>query len=374
MFAQAIERVDGAPGAGDAVEVVDPRGRFLGRGFWSPGSAIPVRMVVRDEDEQLDALALVRRVERAKARRERLGIPAERSDAYRLVHAEGDDLPGLVVDVYRDVAVVQITTRGIKRHEEEIFGAIARVAGARSVVEVPAGRAQAKEGIEVERRVVRGPDVEHLAFRDRGFEMVIEPTSTQKTGYFLDQTENRDRVEALAGGRRVLDLYGYVGSFALAAARGGATRVESYDSSAAAVAQGASIAHANGLSETIRHVRGDVRRVLSSLSQEGARFDLVVVDPPKLAPSVKHLRRAKAAYRRLNSRVFGVVEPGGIVATCSCSGALRADEMLRLLALAARDAKRRVRLLHLGSQGMDHPVPAAFPEGRYLKCAFLEVS
>lgn len=374
MFAQAIEHVDGAPAEGAVAEIRDPKGRFLGRGFWSPNSAIPIRIVTRDEDEPLDEAALVRRVERAKARREAVGLPNADTDGYRLIHAEGDDLPGLIVDIYRDVAVVQLLTIGMKLREDALFGAIARVAGARVVAEARGGRAQSKEGIEVTPRVVRGPDIDRLVFKERGFEYEIEMSLAQKTGFYFDQRENRAIVERLAKGRRVLDLYSYVGGFSLAAARGGASSVHAYDSNAGVVAEGAVIANKNGLSDRIQIARGDARRVLAKLGDQGVRYDLAIVDPPKLAPSVRHLNRAVGAYRRLNARAFSVVERGGFVATCSCSGALRAQEMVRMLALAARDANRHVRLLHMGQQGMDHPVPAAFPEGRYLKCAILEVS
>lgn len=373
VFAQAIERLEGAPAPGDAVEVVDPRGKHLGRGFWSPDSAIPVRLITHDEDEALDEAALVRRLERARARRERLGIPDDRSDAYRLVHAEGDDLPGLIVDVYRDVAVLQLLTQGMKRRQDALVGAIARIADVRVVAEARGGRMQVKEGIEVEPKIVRGPDRSHLRFRERGFEYEIELALAQKTGFYFDQRDNRALVERLAKGRRVLDLYSYVGAFALAAARGGARSVHAFDKNAAVVGEAATIASMNGLGDRIEHARQDVKNVLGKLAQDGERYDLAIVDPPKLAPTARHLERARSAYRRLNAQVFGLIAPGGLVASCSCSAAMRPEELIRTLSMAARDVNRRVRLLHMGQQGMDHPVPAAFPEGRYLKCALVEV-
>ncbi|MCB9591862.1 MAG: class I SAM-dependent rRNA methyltransferase [Sandaracinaceae bacterium] len=373
VFAQAIERLDGAPAPGDAVEVVDPKGKHLGRGFWSPDSAIPVRLITRDEDEALDDAALIRRLERARARRQRLGIPDAGSDAYRLVHAEGDELPGLVVDVYRDVAVVQLLTQGMKRRQDVIVGTVARVANVHVVAEARGGRMQEKEGIEVEPRIVRGPDRQQLRFRERGFEFEIELGLAQKTGFYFDQRDNRAMVEQLARGRRVLDLYSYVGPFALAAARGGASAVHAFEKNAAVVSEAAVIAAKNGLGDKIDFARQDVKNALTKLAQDGERYDLAIVDPPKLAPTARHLERARSAYRRLNGQVMGLMKPGGIVASCSCSAAMRPEELIRALALAARDVGRSARLLHLGQQGMDHPVPAAFPEGRYLKCAFVEI-
>lgn len=374
VFAQAIQHVDGAPGAGDVVEVVDPKGNHLGRGFWSPGSAIPVRLVTRSPDEALDDACITRRIEAAVALRRELGLPGDETDGYRLVHAEGDGLPGVIADVFRDVVVVQLLTIGMKRREDVIFAALARATGARTLIEVPGGPAQEKEGIRVEARVVRGPAVDALRFRERGFEYEIPPALGQKTGFYFDQRDNRAQVERLARGKRVLDLYSYVGAFALGAARGGASEVLAFDSSAAVVAEGASIAARNGLGERVRFARGDVRNVLAQLIEEKRRFDLVLVDPPKLAPSTRHLARAQLAYRRLNMRALEVLERGGILVSCSCSSAMRPDDFLRTLTLAGRDAARELTLLGLGQQGMDHPVPAAFPEGRYLKCAFVRAS
>lgn len=376
VYAQAIESVTGAPGPGDVVSVVDGRGNVLGRGYWSPKSAIPVRVLTRDPSQPLDTAWLGRRIEEAaRWRREVLGLPGEATDAYRLVHAEGDHLSGLVVDVYRDVATVQLLTAGMKRREDEIFGHVARVTGARTIVEIAGGaRIAQHEGFEAETRVVRGPDVEALRFREIGLEHDIEIAIAQKTGYFLDQRENRARVETMARGRRVLDAFCYVGSFGLAAARGGASHVVSLDSSAPALATAASIARKNGLGERIEHQRGDVKRALVEMAQRGEKFDLAIVDPPKLAPSARHLDAARRAYRRLNANALRLVEPGGLLVSCSCSAAMRPGDLLKTIALAARDADREVVLLHMGEQGADHPVPAAFPEGRYLKCAFLRVT
>lgn len=374
VFAQAVERVDGAPAAGDAVDVVDPRGRHLGRGFWSPASAIPVRIITRSPEERLDEGALTRRIEAAVLNRRELGFPSPETDGYRLIHAEGDGLPGLVVDVFRDVAVAQLLTIGMKLREDAVFAALARVPGVRTVVETPGGRGQAAEGIEVKHRVVRGPSFGALRFRERGLEFEIPPTLSQKTGFYFDQRDNRAMVERIAPGKRVLDLYSYVGAFSLAAARGGAREAIAFDSSASAVAEGAAIARANGLSDRLRFAQGDVRNVLGRLLADRERFDLVIVDPPKLAPSMRHLERAQGAYRRLNARALELLERGGVLVSCSCSAALRPDDLLRVLSLAGRDAARELSLLHMGQQGMDHPVPAAFPEGRYLKCAFLRAS
>ncbi len=369
VFAQAIERLEGAPGPGDEVRVLDPKGRFLGRGFWSPRSAIPVRILERaPQVERLDHAWLGRRIEAAAAlRREVLGLPSEQTTGYRLVHAEGDDLPGLVVDVFGDVAAVQLLTIGMKRREDDVFGHVARVTGARAILEVPSPHGQRIEGFEVEPRVVRGPEVEELCFRERGFEYRIPRALAQKTGFYFDQRENRASLEALAQGKRVLDAFCYVGSFGLAAARGGAREVLGIDQAPRLVALAAEHAHAHGLGDRVRFARADLRKALRRMAQEGERFDLVVLDPPKLVPSQRHRERGKQLYRRLNAAAISLLNPGGLLFTCSCSAAMTPSLFRRTVALAARDAGRRAIWLEDGGQGADHPVPLAFPEGRYLK-------
>ena len=375
VFAQAIERVEGAPAAGDAVSVVDARGNVLGRGYWSPESAIPVRILSRDPDETLETAFLGRRLEEAAAwRKAWLGLPGDETTGYRLVHAEGDGLAGLIVDVFGQAASVQLLTLGMKRREADVFAEVARVTGAKSVIEVASERTQRLEGFATETRVVRGPSLETLRFRERGFDYELPLSASQKTGFYFDQRENRARLESLVRGKRVLDAFSYVGAFSLAAARGGAEKVTALDASAAAIAAGAMIAQHAGLAGRIDFVRADVKRALPEMVQRGERFDVVIVDPPKLAPTARHLDQGRKAYRRLNATAVKLLAPGGLLVSCSCSAAIRPGEFLRTVGMAAREAGRDVTLVHLGEQGPDHPVPASFPEGRYLKSAFLRAS
>ena len=375
VFAQAIEEVDGAPGAGDVVSVVDARGQVIGRGFWSPKSAIPVRILSRDPDEALDAAFLARRIETAAAwRKELVELPSAETTGYRLVHAEGDGLAGLIVDVYGKTAVVQLLTYGMKRREADIFAHVARVSGAETIFEVASDRMQRLEGFEASTGIVRGPDIDRLRFLERGFEIEIGLDVAQKTGFYFDQRDNRAVVERFARGRRVLDAFSYVGAFALAAARGGAESVLAIDSSAAAIATGAAIAAHHGYVDRIEHRKDDVKRAFKELASKKELFDLAVIDPPKLAPTMRHLDQGRKAYRRLNAAALRLVRDGGILVTCSCSAAVKSGDFLRTLGLAARDANREVVLLSLGGQGPDHPVPPSFPEGRYLKCAILRVT
>ncbi|MDW8361798.1 MAG: class I SAM-dependent rRNA methyltransferase [Myxococcales bacterium] len=374
VFAQAIESVDGAPAPGDVVTVVDPRGNFLGRGYWSPSSAIPVRIVTRDPGDPLDAASVGRRVEAAAAwRRAWLGLPSDETTGYRIVHGEGDGLPGVVADVYGETLSVQFTTIGAKRRQEEIVGHLVRVTGCRAVVETSSERVARLEGFEPHTGVLRGPDVASLEFRERGLALSIPLEVAQKTGYYFDQRDNRARIEDLARDRTVLDAFSYVGAFALFAARGGARRIVAIDSSPAAIATGAALAARAGYGDRIEFVRADVRRALADMAAAGERFDVVVLDPPKLAPTVKDLEAGRKAYRRLNAAGLRLVRDGGLLVSCSCSAAMRQDDLQRTIGLAARDAGCHVAVLWVGQQAPDHPVLASFPEGRYLKCVVARV-
>ncbi|MFO0562750.1 MAG: class I SAM-dependent rRNA methyltransferase [Polyangiales bacterium] len=373
VFAQAIARVEAPASAGSVVDVLDPRGNFLGRGFYSPDSAIPVRIVTRDANEPLDDALLSRRVKTAvELRRTVLGLPDESTTGFRLVHAEGDGLPGLIVDAYGDVLAAQFLTIGMKRHSDAILRALVEHSGAKTVIEVASPRHQKIEGFEVQEGPVFGPAVEHLVFRERGFEWKIQPPGApggggQKTGYYFDQRETRATVEQLAKGRRVLDLYSYVGGFSLASARGGATEVTAVDSSQFALDCAATTAQSMGLGEKIRFVRGDARKVMAQLAEEGREFDLVVLDPPKLAMGARDVDEARGMYRKLNALACKLVAKGGLLVSCSCSQAMTGGDFLRVVATGARDVQRDVTVLRLLGQPPDHLVPAAFPEGRYLK-------
>lgn len=373
VFAQAIAHLDGAPTAGDVVDVRCPEGRFLGRGYWSPSSAIPIRIATRDSNDALDGASIGRALDRAMALRARFGLPSSQTTGYRLVHSEGDGLPGLVVDVLGDVGAVQLLTIGMKMREADVFAHVARVARVRTIIEIANAKAAEREGFASETKVVRGPDRENLAFFERGMEFELDANITQKTGFYFDQRDNRALVEGLAKGAKVLDLYSFAGAFALFAARGGARSVLAVDSSAVAITTASRLSHRHGFAERMAFERADARQRMIELARKNERFDVVILDPPKLAPSVKHLERARGAYRKLNADAARLLVPGGMLVTCSCSAAMSPDDFVRTATLGVRDAGRDPTLVHLGQQGIDHPVPAAFGEGRYLKCAFLRI-
>lgn len=367
VFQQAVQRIEGGVTAGDEVTVQDPRGNFLGRGFYSPKSAIPVRLLTRDPKVRIDGAFFRDAITRALELRKRVGLPSPDTNAFRVVHAEGDGLPGLVIDCYGDVVVYQLGTIGMKLREGLIIEAIQQVLKPRAIVDRTSANATKLENFEPQGGIVRGDvTLDALRFVERGLRYELPLSFGQKTGYYFDQRPLRARVEELARGLRVLDVFSYVGSFAMAAARGGAAEVEAVDQSATALEIGAACAKLNGLEGRIRHVRSDAQERLARAGREGG-FDLVICDPPKFAPTKGAHRAALTGYQKLAAAACRATKPGGLLVFCSCSGAVGLDELTRALALGARDVRMRATVLERYSQGPDHPVPAAFPEGLYLK-------
>jgi 23S rRNA (cytosine1962-C5)-methyltransferase len=373
VFAQAIQRVEGGALAGDEVIVKDARGNRLGRGLYSPGSAIPVRLYTRDADEAVDNKLIARRLREAVERRRAFGLPSSDTSAVRLVHAEGDELPGLVVDMLGDVAVVQFGTIGIKRREHQIFDQLQQLLAPRAIVDRTTERAAKAEGFEASHGVVRGDTgLSAFEFNERALKFRIPLELGQKTGFYVDQRPLRARVEELSRDRRVLDTYCFVGAVAMSAARGGAQLVEAVDASALALETAAECAARNGLSSRIRFERGDAVEALNQAGRQGG-FDLVICDPPKLAPSRASRNRALEVMRRLATAACRATRPGGLLVICSCSAAIGVNELTRATALGARDVGLRAIVLERYFQGPDHPVPAAFPEGLYLSSLIVEI-
>jgi 23S rRNA (cytosine1962-C5)-methyltransferase len=371
VYAQAVDRVEGGATAGDEVSVVDPRGNLLGRGFFSPGSAIPVRLLTRDAETRLDAAFFRGRIEKAVALRASLGLPSEHTDGFRLIHAEGDGLPGLVVDRYGDALAVQLGTIGMKQREALVYEALQGTVAPRAIVDRTSAQTAKIERFEPASGVVRGDDrLRTLELVERGLRFRIPLELGQKTGFYFDQRALRGRVEQLAHGKRVLDTYAFVGAFALAAARGGAREVVAVDESALAVEVGAECAAANGLADRVRFAKEDARRALADA--KGA-FDLVIADPPRLAPTRGARDQALVAYARLAENACRATAPGGLVVLCSCSAAVDLLALTRALAQGATRANVTATVLERWFQGADHPVPAAFGEGLYLKALIARV-
>jgi 23S rRNA (cytosine1962-C5)-methyltransferase len=362
VYANAVERVEGDVAPGDVASLHDHDGRFIGRGFYNPRSQIPLRLCTRAE-EAVDAAFLRARIARARKVRARLGLPSERTDVYRLVSSEGDDLPGLVVDVYGDAAVAQITTLGIAARRAAIFDALEAELGARTVYEIAPAAYAELEGFAGGSRAARGDSRGVVSVTEDGIRLEVEPLSGQKTGMFIDQRETRMRVGALARGARVLDCYAYAGGFGLQAARGGAAAVTAVDSSPRAVARIEAHAAANGA--TITAVEADAFRFLETATPRS--FDLVVIDPPKFARARKDVEAARKGYERLNALALQAAAPGAILVTCSCSQNVDAETFERIVAAGAKQAGRELQIFERRGAAADHLLPPGFTEGQYLK-------
>jgi 23S rRNA (cytosine1962-C5)-methyltransferase len=274
----------------------------------------------------------------------------------------------LIVDVYGDVLVMQLLSEGMLMRRELITEVLVAKLRPRSIVLAASGAgAKRVEGAPTESSTVYGEAVSRLSCRERGLRIEL-PEGLQKTGYYFDQREQRAEVERLARDRDVLDACSYVGGFSLSAARGGARSILALDSSAPVIEAGTALAALNECAQ-LRFQRADVRDELAKQVEQRKRYDMVIFDPPKFVPTVKHLERGRRAYRQLNAHAMRLTAPGGVLVTCSCSAALTETDFLRMLSFASGDAQRELRVLRVMKQGPDHPLSPAFAEGAYLKTA-----
>ena len=380
VFSGAVHRVEGAPADGDVVDLNDAEGRFVGRGFYNGTSQIRVRVCTWESEEAIDASFFDRKLSAAVALRRDLGLPNDETDCYRLVHGEGDGLPGLVVDVFARTAVVQFSALGLLRFEDAVLDALSDKLELDAIVEAPSEFSLEKEGIaeqaRQEPRVLRGtmPDG-GIEIRELGVRYGVDPIGGQKTGFYVDQRDNRQRLASLARGRRVLDAFCYSGAFGLVAAlRGGAEEVLGIDTSERAVQTAQKNAERNGCDPTrVRFERADAREYLKN-GDVGGRFDLISLDPPKLARSRNNVEKAAAKYSEINRLAIRAVARDGWLATCSCSQHIHPDDFVSILHEASRAEDRDLQIVERRSQGPDHPVRAACPESEYLKFVLCRVS
>lgn len=368
VFSNEIASYEGAFEDGDVLDVADSRGAFLGRAYVNRHSLIAARLLTRGRDP-IDTSFFVRRFERARRLRDSV-YPGEA--AVRLVYGESDQLPGLVIDRYGDVLAVQVLTRGMEHQAEVVRAAIEQVWAPRGVLRLADSPLRALEGLPLERGTWWGEVPERIAVRIGGFDLALDLAHGQKTGSFLDQRENRRRAEARADGRRALDAFCYQGEWALHMARGGARSVLAIDSSEPALALARENAERNGVSDRITFERGDAFETLRRLDRAGERFGLVVLDPPALIKSRRHLAAGAKAYRDLNRTAMTMLEEDGVLVTCSCSHHLDDALFRQVLLEAARQAKRPMRVLEWAGEAPDHPQLLAVPETHYLKCAVLQ--
>ena len=368
LFSGAIEKVAGKPGLGDTVDIKDASGKLLARAAYSPKSQIRARVWSFDPQEEVDAAFFRRRIERALALRE--ALPARRhTNALRLVHGESDGLPGLIVDRYGDVLVAQFLAAGVERWRDPILDCLSELTSAEAIFERSDAEVRKLEALPARVGFARGNrNASRCPIVEYGLNFRVDVEQGQKTGFFLDQRENRQRVRELAAGREVLDGFSYTGGFSIAALSGGASRVTAIESSAPALEVARDNLSANPLDGAkIDFVQGDVFKELRTLRDRGAKFELVVLDPPKFAPSAAQVRNAARAYKDINLLALKLLVPGGLLATFSCSGGISAQLFQSIVAGAALDAGADAKIIERFGAAADHPVALEFPEGEYLK-------
>jgi 23S rRNA (cytosine1962-C5)-methyltransferase len=370
----AVAAVEGTPGAGDVVDLATHDGRFVARGLWNPHSRIRVRLYAFDAATKLDDAFWRARIGAAVALRKDLGLD-DRSGAARLVNSEGDDLSGLIVDRYGDYLAVQVTALAMATRLEVFCDALEAAVAPRGILLRGAERGLAKlEGLALPDRLIRGTAPTGPIFvREHGLRFGVDLAEGQKTGYYLDQRDNRQAAARHARGRRVLDMFCYSGGFAVACAvSGGARSVLAVDASGRAVALARANAELNAAT-TVTAEESDAFDKLDALAAAGERFGMIVLDPPKFARSRAAADDALRAYHRINRVAVGLLEPGGILVTCSCSGSVTRDDFHRMLAGVAQRAGRPIQILESRGAAPDHPVSASCLEGEYLTCVIARV-
>jgi 23S rRNA (cytosine1962-C5)-methyltransferase len=368
IFSGAVETLRGTAGQGETVRVVRRDGSFLAWAAYNASSQIVARAWDFAEDTVIDEAFFGRRVEAALAARRAVLDDAD-LQACRIVHGESDGLPGLVADRYGDLVVLQATGAGAARHVATLASALARATGLSSVYERSEGDVLGLEGLPPRQGALLGVEpAAPLQIGERGVRFALDVRAGQKTGFYLDQRDNRELVRRLARDRDVLDCFCYTGGFALNAALGGARSVTALDSSEEALGAARHNAGLNGLSDSaIAFERADVFEWLRRARDARKRFDLIVLDPPKLAPSARHVERAARAYKDLNLLAFKLLTPGGQLLSFSCSSAMHPELFQKVVASAAADARVDASFLGRLGPGPDHPVGVHFPEGDYLK-------
>lgn len=355
--------------AGDQVRVEDSKGKFLGIATVTPNALICGRLLSRDEKYPLNKSLLVHRLQIALALREMLYD----QPYYRLVYGDSDFLPGLVIDRFGDICVVQIASAGMERVKSEIVEALQQVLAPTGILFKNDGKMREVEGLESYVEVASGEVPPEVPLLENGVKFLAPVHEGQKTGWFYDHREARAELARVVKGKRVLDVFSYVGGWGVQAAVFGAAAVTCVDSSAAALAMVTKNAALNGAGDKVKTLQGDAFDILTSLKQSGEKFDVIVLDPPAFITRRKDHRNGLAAYRRANELAMRLLNREGLLISGSCSLHLSRPELVEIIRASARHVDRSAQIIHHGHQGGDHPIHPSIPETEYLKAVFARI-
>lgn len=375
LFAGSVGRLEGRARPGDTVEVLADNLKPLGRAAYSPKSQIRARFWTFDAEESVDDAFFKRCIATAVARRRALP-ELKGQQGLRLIHAESDGLPGIVADQYGDTVVVQLTSAGADKWRKAIVNALVQATGCARIYERSDSDVRGLEGLEPTVGWLYGePPANGLTIDENGVQLAVDVVGGHKTGFYLDQRDNRAWLRSVAAGKDILNCFCYTGGFSLQALAGGAASVLSIDSSGPALAQARGNLALNPQlpAERAEWQEADVFQALRDFRKAGRTFDLIVLDPPKFAPSAAHADRAAKAYKDINLLGFKLLRPGGLLMTYSCSGGIGLELFQKIVAGAALDAGREARIVRRLSGTADHPVALNFPEGEYLKGLLVQV-
>ena len=374
VFSGALDKVKGKPQDGDVVRVVDTTGEFLAYGYYNGQSRVAIRLIAWDEKVTIDTDWYEYKIRTAIAGRAHL-LTSEETTTCRLVFSEADFLPGLIVDKYGDFLSLQILSSGIEKARDIIIAVLVKLLQPKGIFDRSDATARSHEGITAENGLLWGENPpEFIEVKENGIKYHINIAEGQKSGFYCDQRDNRKILAGYTKGKTVLDCFSYSGGFSLNALAQGAAEVTSVDSSALAIEtlkQNITLNKFDSGKHTA--IQSDVNKQLRQFNDEGKKFDVVVLDPPKYAPSRSALDRAARAYKDLNRRGLMLLESGGLLATFSCSGAVDIDTFKQIIAWAALDAGKEVQVIYQFCQPEDHPVRLSFPEGEYLKGLLVRV-
>jgi 23S rRNA (cytosine1962-C5)-methyltransferase len=368
IFSGAVTSTSGDPQPGETVEVLSSSGERLGWAAYSPHSSIRARVWSFNPDEVINEEYFYRKIQAAARLRQVIKVTDE-TNAFRLVHGEADGVPGLIVDCYPDVSVVQILSAGVEYWRDVLIDQVQQITGCKTVVERSDVEVRQLEGLPIREGVIRGENLPpRIKIEENGLQYWVDVIGGQKTGFYLDQRQNRKRIMALSKDREVLNAFCYTGGFTLSGLAGGARSILSIDSSANALTLAADNLALNGFDPALNQwVEGNVFKELRTLRDRNKQFDLIILDPPKFAPTAAQAQKAARAYKDINLLAFKLLRNSGILVTFSCSGGVSRDLFQKIVADAALDAGVEAKIIDILSQSADHPVALNFPESAYLK-------